>query len=342
VRPISNGAGWKPRSRVAKASHHFSCLECEVEKLARRWHSSVKSTQRTKDNGESATQICAVVVSYNPPLVLLDNIVRLGRKTSKILIIDNGSGQSSSALLAELQRIQGVHVFPKGKNEGIGNALNFGIRFAIEAGYEWVATFDQDSTIDDDFFVQQFSALATCPFKDRVALISPRHVSPGTALEDLNGPEYDSINVAMTSGSLIRSSVFKRVGFYDESMFIDYVDFDFCLRLQKAGYKIIRAPRAILHHRLGTAEAHFFLGKKISIKTHSAWRRYYIMRNRVLMYRRYALRFPLWCLNDLIWLGLDLTKIVLFESEKGSKLFNVIKGILHGLAGKTGTCVAPS
>src|SRR5262249_30573327 len=138
------------------------------------------------------------------------------------------------------------------------------------------------------------------------------------------------------SGSLIRTDVFRKEGFYDESFFMDYVDYDFCLKLWKRGWKLIRAHGAYLVHRLGSAENHSFLGMKITIKSHSAWRRYHIMRNRVIIYRRYAFSSPGWCFHDFYWIFLELTKIVLFEKEKVAKLLNACKGFAHGLIGKTG------
>jgi rhamnosyltransferase len=154
-------------------------------------------------------------------------------------------------------------------------------------------------------------------------------------------PEFSFVRTAMTSGSLIRTEVFTRLGFYDEAMFIDYVDYDHCLRAQAAGYRLLRANRVLLHHRLGAAQKHTVFGREIAIKVHSAWRRYYITRNRILVYRRYALRFPRWCLYDFGWSVLELGKVLVFESDKLAKLRNMLQGLTHGLLGKTGPLLPP-
>ena len=60
------------------------------------------------------------------------------------------------------------------------------------------------------------------------------------------------------------------------------------------------------------------------------------MRNRMRIYRRYAFSSPLWCLYDFVWIFLEMTKIVLFEKEKAAKFWNIIKGFVDGLVGKTG------
>src|SRR4051794_20411549 len=96
--------------------------------------------------------ICAVVVSYNPPVYLLDNLEKLKIQAPEVVLIDNGSGASSAALLKRAERDLGIKIIHNQKNVGIAAALNMGIRHAIREGYEWLATFDQDSTITPRFF----------------------------------------------------------------------------------------------------------------------------------------------------------------------------------------------
>ena len=140
----------------------------------------------------------------------------------------------------------------------------------------------------------------------------------------------------MSSGSLIRADIFAKEGFYEESFFMDYVDYEFCLRLWKHGWKIIRANHAHLLHRLGLPRTHSFAGFKMTIKSHNAWRRYYIMRNRIVVFRRYASSSPAWCMYDFAWIFLELTKIILFEKDKLAQLRATCRGLWHGLIGNMG------
>src|SRR5262249_15664843 len=162
--------------------------------------------------------------------------------------------------------------------------------------------FDQDSTITADFFSSQLDAYGQCPFKSRVGIIAPvlcTSEAEAEAHRCADVPGFTVTRTAMTSGSLLSARVFAQEGPYDEHFFIiDYVDYDYCLRLYRRGWKTIRANRSFLVHRLGLAERHSFLGFSVTTKTHSPWRRYHIMRNRVVIYRRYALSSPLWCLYD--------------------------------------------
>jgi rhamnosyltransferase len=277
--------------------------------------------------------VCALVITCRPASSLLENVEKLSRQVSEVVVIDNGSGPEFAPLLERL----GVRTIRNQTNLGIAVALNQGIRHAIEAGYSWVATFDQDSTVTPGLFTAMFSALENCAPKERVALIAPVLCPSWEEYEPLSKHRPTPCLVtrtAMSSGSLIRTSVFASAGFYDESFFIDYVDYDFCLRLWEQGWRIIRANNAFLIHRLGAAQINSFLGLRITTRTHSALRRYYIMRNRMTVYRRHAFSAPFWCLRDFAWIFIELAKVILFETDRPTKLRNVLRALVDGLRGK--------
>ena len=288
-------------------------------------------------------KVCAIVVTYHPQPSVVDNLRRLQPQVTETVVVDNGSGKNSERTLTELETIPGIHLIRNSKNLGIAEALNTGIRYAANANYNWVITFDQDSTVTPDFTTTMWTAYESCPFKERVALISPVHCSSEADWKQKSAqesyPVYSSIRTAMTSGSLIKTRALLGVGLYDEAMFIDYVDFDLCLRLWRRGDKLICSRRSFLLHHLGSPEDYSIFGFPFKIIAHSPIRRYYIMRNRVLMYRRYFRFFPLWVMKDFGWLLLEFTKILLIEQDTRAKFQHAIKGIRHGVAGITGQFV---
>jgi rhamnosyltransferase len=295
-------------------------------------------------SANQSERVCAVIVTYQPPLSLMDNLERLRGQVNEIIIVDNSSDAASVKLLAGVEQQFELRIVRNNQNLGIATALNIGIRHAIAGGYQWVVTFDQDSTVTPAFFKHMLLAYESCPFKKEVALVAPwlcfTAEECDSRRQNTLDAEYSQTRAAMTSGSLIKTSVFRTAGFYDEALFVDYVDYDFCLRLGKHGWKLIRAGQACLLHRLGAAETHSLFGLKVSIKSHSPWRRYFIMRNRIIVYRRHGFSAPWWCLHDFGWIFLELTKILLFESEKPAKLRHVFRGILDGILGKTGELMA--
>ncbi|HZV36241.1 MAG TPA: glycosyltransferase [Verrucomicrobiae bacterium] len=301
-------------------------------------YAGFKVMQNTSSNPEHAAGVCAIIVTYHPSAALIENVQAIRPQVAELVIIDNGSDEKSAKLLLQLEKTSSVRVIRNGKNLGIAAALNIGIRHAAAAEFAWVATFDQDSTVTPGFIEAMLGAYQSSADKERVALVSPVHcVSEEEWKKRSQRCKGNSTAwVAMTSGSLIKTRVLMENGLYDETMFIDYVDFDFCLRARRRGFKLRRAGRAFLLHCLGSLEAHHFFGMTLALTSHNATRCYYIMRNRVLMYRRYALSFPFWAFTDFVWMLVDFAKIIFFESEKRAKLSQAFRGIRDGLAGISG------
>jgi rhamnosyltransferase len=141
----------------------------------------------------------------------------------------------------------------------------------------------------------------------------------------------------ITSGNLVRAEVFERVGFYCDAYFIDYVDYEFCLRARTYGYGIAQAKDAVLHHAMGEVVSKRLLGMVVRYTRYSALRKYYKSRNRILTYRKHLARFPGWVLRDSISIPWELVKTVLVEEKKAELLGAILKGTVDGMLGRSGS-----
>jgi rhamnosyltransferase len=227
--------------------------------------------------------VLAVVVSFNGVATLRETVEALRPQVGEVCVVDNGSDAASAELLNGLERLPGVSVVRLGNNRGIGAALNVGVRRARETGRPWLLTMDQDSVVDGGMIAAYRAALGQDP-----GLVS---LTPQVGGAPSVGPT-EPVGSAITSGNLVRVSVCEEVGGYDESLFIDAVDFDFSLRLRRAGYRIARVPAAAMHHQLGEPRHVPPLLRGV-YSEHSPRRRYYISRNILYMAQRHLLRFPL-------------------------------------------------
>jgi len=140
----------------------------------------------------------------------------------------------------------------------------------------------------------------------------------------------------VTSGSMLNVSVWRELGRFDDGLFIDYIDTDFCLRVLKSGRKIAVSGEAILEHRLGARERRVFAGKVVRPTHHAPFRHYYMARNRVLMWRRHALDAPHWAAFDFCFAGFNTFRIFLFEHHRWEKAKAILRGTWDGFLGKRG------
>jgi rhamnosyltransferase len=88
----------------------------------------------------------AAIVLFNPEIERLNqNIEAIFNQVDDVVLIDNGSSN-----LNEVKKnvTHQVHYVVNEKNVGIAKALNEGFEYAIENGFDWVLTLDQDSVSD--------------------------------------------------------------------------------------------------------------------------------------------------------------------------------------------------
>ncbi len=285
--------------------------------------------------------VCAVVISYQPSVEFIKNIQALATQVNEIIIVDNCSSPSGRVIIEESATGDNVTVIYNGENLGIGSALNAGIRFAKERGYEWIGTFDQDSRITSGFVKKMLDTYDLYVDNARVAILSPQYRDQKTGRMSAAGNNseeslFKTVFTTMTSGNIVKVNIFDLVGYFNEDLFIDYVDHEFCLRVACAGYSILEVNGAILDHNLGDPTEHRVLSKRIIVTNHAPYRRYYNSRNRVYLYKRYLLIFPAWVISDACNLSKEIVKIFLFEQDKKHKAAKIIKGIVDGLLGKMG------
>lgn len=285
------------------------------------------------------TGICAIVVTFHPTPEVAPHISALLTQVDRLVIVDNQSGNNLPPLLLGLSSHPAVHFISNPTNLGIAAAFNQGLRYALDQGYAWIATFDQDSHVPPDYLERMLETWSACPDKDRVAIVAPTFLlrkSASPSPSTLRSCRSREIPVAMASGNLVRTEAVRAVGFMDEEFFIDYVDFEYCLRLRRHGWKILQALDVFLPHRLGQLQEHRFLGLKFTLVCHSALRRYYITRNRLTTYRRYGLRFPAFLLWDACWWLGEMAKIICCEDAKAAKFRCVWRGIRDAWRGQLG------
>ena len=277
--------------------------------------------------------VAAVIITYNVENDFKERINKLKGKVDEIIVVDNGSKAETINMLKELEKE--VTVIYLEDNKGIASALNKGIKYSIEKGYNWILTLDHDSIITDNMIKNMLTCYEGLnnELKEKVAMLVPVHVEEkeyqnGSNInEEKDSNSYIEVLTEITSGALTKAEIYKNVGMYDEKLFIDLVDHDYCLSLNKKGFKIIQVNNATLIHNLGESVRKSILGLKMIPTNHSPLRRYYMSRNRHYIWEKYKEDFPSWVLTDKRRFITENLKIVLFEDNKIEKFKYIKRGI---------------
>lgn len=295
----------------------------------------------------------AVVVAYHPDLGLLQRLLAAALpQVAHVVVVDNtprAAGESLTGLPP------GVELISLGRNAGLAAALNRGCEWAWAQGADFALLFDQDSLPAPDLVERLASAWQAATAAGlRVAAAGPRFVDERGArvppfarvgalrlrpVTQLDGLEYVRTELLITSGCLIAREALLDAGAMDESFFIDNVDIEWGFRAQARGWSLIGAPGALLQHRIGDAHVPApawarLLGAQIVIQ-HAPVRLYYIMRNRIRLYR--MPHVPLrWKSQDVLRLPAKVMLSLWQAGDRRSVAAALARGIVDGLANRGG------
>jgi rhamnosyltransferase len=287
-------------------------------------------------------KIASVIVSFNGTENVEKTVFALMDQVDSVIIVDNGSGPETIRVLRGLDRESKIRIIYNAKNMGIAHALNRGISHAKEDGFDWVLTMDQDSVADGDMVQRLFEGVEQFAGDGKTVSFSPRinydsgQPSGGGGGDGRPKKTYEEKLVVITSGNLLSVRAFETVGGFREDLYIDSVDFDFCLRLKKAGCRIMRCNRALLRHSLGERKEYRFLGRKRSFPSHGPRRNYYIVRNHIYVLKNYLLDFPAFCVRKQINMNGIILRAVFLESDRRDNVKYMWRGFRDGIRNKYG------
>ena len=238
----------------------------------------------------------SVTMSYNSAHVLprqIEALLRQTRPLQEIIVVDNASSDGTAELLAE--RFPQVKVLPMSENLGAGGALAAGLAYAaLGKQHDWIWTLDDDSVPNDDAIQNLLEAAEGQGADSEIGMLAPLPVHRETNIayppllwregyvkpppELLQQPVWFA-DLVFVSGCLVRRDVVEKIGLPRADFFMDFIDFEYCLRARASGYKIAVVSRCELGHQVGNARRVRLFGYSALWPDHSAWREYYISRN---------------------------------------------------------------
>lgn len=284
-------------------------------------------------NRSGTEQVAGVVVLYNPAQDVLDNIRSYLSQVGVLFVVDN-TETPDPEFVRQLADMTCVNYVWSGGNLGIAPALNTGARLAMERGYVYLLTMDQDSRAVPGMvstLLQEMQGHDSA----RMGIAAPLYFTkPGDTSGE--GGTCRKVLYVMTSGNLLSLQVYQAVGGFREDLFIDFVDVEYCLRLNQSGYSVLQVPGTHLDHRVGDLVGVGFFRPLFSITSHSPLRMYYKTRNRFFVTDLYRRQFPAFWWRDKLRFCLEICRLILFEPDKRAKVAMLMRGWLDYRRGKYG------
>lgn len=290
------------------------------------------------NDSEPGTQnVVAVVVTHHPDAGFPARLSKLSLHFANVIVVDNHSLDEELASVRDLCAPQGQIVLAANpENIGVAAALNQGCRLAEAKGAQWVVTFDQDSAPAAELLSALAAAWKGATERDRIGLVGVNYRVPSGRTLLPEGTGLAHARAVITSGSLLKLDAWRDAGPFRDDFFIDEVDHEYAIRLRRRGWLVKVTRQVLMEHALGSPRRGQLGRWEPVLSHHSALRRYYMVRNRVLLARAHLAFDPRFVCGQLGRSLRESATVLLFEPEKAVKLRAMCRGLVDGIRGRSG------
>ena len=292
-----------------------------------------------------------VVVTFFPDAEFEARLGAIAREVSPLLVVDNSADPAVRNRLEAVTDRCGGRFLPNAANLGTAAALNRGFAELARLGCGWAVAFDQDSAPAPGLAGRLRACAGSDPFRpaavvganwtdaarDTPALHLIRHPRFRLRFQRVAaGQDLPAVTTVIMSGSLFSLEAWRELGGFDESLFLDLVDSDYCLRAREAGWAVRVAAEAGLVHPRGRKRPVRFCGRTWWPAFMPPPRLYTLFRNRVLLFRRHAWREPHWAAFETAYALKILAEVAFLEDAKLARLGACLRGTGAGIVGRRG------
>lgn len=292
------------------------------------------------------TTLGALIILFHPDEEQLSRAVAMRSTCDRLLVVDNSPQPDRRAALRLHEA--GIALLQNGNRNGIAGAFNRGLSALFQLDADAVVLFDQDSTAPVDYFPAMRTRCES--LGSRAFLMGPRIfdesdqrflpelATSGLAVERLSlraDVPLQRCAFLISSGCVISREAYTRLGRFDEALFIDHVDTEYCLRALLRNVPVYVVPSLVLLHRIGSRRRHKLGSLELTTMNHPGFRRYYSARNAMQLGLQYGLRLPVAIVPNVLTLW-QIVQIVLAEKDKLTKLNAIAWGLVDGLFGRLG------
>lgn len=171
------------------------------------------------------------LVIYHPEESLFKRIDQIIEQGFQVYVFDNSPFEEKYA--QTIKNYTSIFYLTAGKNVGLGYSLSTLCATAYAHGYEKLLFLDQDTGISS----RTLEFIATFP------QTLPHAIERQYAALVFNGnPALDhqvtEASLAISSGSLFNLHALKQIGWHNPKYFVDCVDYEFCIRARRCGFKV--------------------------------------------------------------------------------------------------------
>jgi GT2 family glycosyltransferase len=290
-------------------------------------------------------KIAVVIINWNSYLHSRNCIRSLNEfiiKDFDVILVDNASTDGSGEKLRD--EFNDIIFLITSSNLGFTGGNNIGIQYALDNQFDYILMLNNDVFVDQKFIYHLKNYLDLHPDIGAVQPLIYHHperskiwngggffnrmLAKSFSNRTFDG-NIDPKEIDWISGCafMVRSSVLKETGLFNEKYFAYHEDVDLSLRIKDAGYKLVFIPQAIIYH-IGGGSSNSSEKRKEGYQSPDV--HYYNTRNQIWIIRAWLNWYekPIAILYHAVY-SVSLAGYFLFRM-RWNKLKAVVKGFVHG------------
>jgi len=258
--------------------------------------------------GEHISKVAIIILNWNgleDTIECLGSLKKITYPNYDIILVDNASIDGSAQRLAD--EFPKVMLIVNEENLGFAAGCNVGIKRAVQRNADYILLLNNDTLVKPDFLNR---AVAFAEENPAVGLVGGKIYwhGEGKRLWDAGGEinwlkgvgermgwgqvdegQYDTPRLTTFVTAclmLIKKKVVLNVGLLPEEYFFGVEEWDYSVRVARAGYKLAYVPQLVIWHKIGGAHSSDLAPKWV----------YCHHRSRLLFMRQNAPKawYPLW------------------------------------------------
>lgn len=291
------------------------------------------------------SKVGIVIVNYNGAKFQNDcirTILEMDYKNIEIILVDNNSSDNSVELTMN-QYGEYITLLKQDDNYGIAKGNNIGIQYCIDNSIDYTLLMNNDVELDKRLLTLLMEQVnENTVVVPKIYFYEPndmlwfaggnmnwnRRMAEHYGLHEYESEQYNEIKeitYSPTCCMLIPTSLFKKIGLMDETVFMYWDDTDLCARMIDAGYKIIYEPNAIMWHKVSSSSG----GEDSRLQI------YYSTRNKLYFMKKYKKKISF---GTRLYIYLkDFAKFILSPVRKKNDKV-IFKAYCHYVGKKMGRC----
>ncbi|MDO4922245.1 MAG: hypothetical protein Q4E64_10550 [Phascolarctobacterium sp.] len=281
----------------------------------------------------------AIITVFYPNTSHLENVRKIAEQVNKVIICDN-SPENNLLLFKSINNLQ--YCF---WGENLGLSLGFN-KILKNTNFAWqdddfIIFFDQDTKIPEKHIVTLEKDYEWLEKKNyAVGCVGPVFFNESmqkTEIPTLKKVVSDNIIAVksmITSSMLCKYKNLRKIGFWNEEIFLDMADWDICWRFRYNGMSCFMTNATIIHHTVGEGKKRIF--GFFDLRIAKPFREYYQTRDCLYLFWK---KYIPWNFRMRFILRLTVRNVlhIFFLDEPMLRLQYIIQGIrdyinnIHGV-----------